>query len=138
MKIRTEKLEDRLELAAKILKQGEGFQARVKGSGGDLSNWYSCTTPAVSKYVQENWDLYEIRLIPQPVMVPLEVSDVPPGSVIRNYAWNESDWVPVAVGGNFVIRLDTGERLTFEKLMLSWQILRLGERCWEPCMKENK
>jgi len=129
------KIIERLELAAKIAKEGLNFQ--VLCINDDDASWEDCPADEIMKFTDfYTCDEFEMRLVPQPVMVPLEVSDIPPGTVIRNYAWNETDWVPVAVGGNFVIRLDTGERLTFESLMLSWQIQRLGGG-WEACMKEK-
>jgi hypothetical protein len=71
------------------------------------------------------------RVKPEPVMVPLELEDVPPGSALR--AIGNSKWFLVSRASKFGVYF--GSLLSeYTELQGSWQIKRPGED-WMPCHK---
>lgn len=77
------------------------------------------------------------RIKPTPVLVPLECTDIPPGSVFRHPRWtNGVYWSPVKVMYNLVaFSMDT-DRITYIYLMNhGYEIKRPGED-WKPCSKD--
>lgn len=72
---------------------------------------------------------YHIK--PEPVMVPLELEDVPPGSVIRHVG--SEYWSLVIYANREIVKLhDRG--LKYGHLCPTYEIKRPGED-WKPCHK---
>jgi hypothetical protein len=73
----------------------------------------------------------------QPQKVPLELCDVPPGSVIRNGLNNPNRWYAVLSVGHSGLATCEDSLKTFEYLKGSdWQIKRPTDTEWQPCCKE--
>jgi hypothetical protein len=91
-----------------------------------------------------NWsEHYEFRIKPLPdpqrELVPLEASDVPPGSYVRDRN-GAADLCAVLAVSNFGIYLLTTPRgvelRTFRRIKeLGYNILRPGQTEWQPCSK---
>ena len=87
-----------------------------------------------------------IRIKPTPTLIPLEASDIPPGSVISvypNLAWFSLVWVDISkvsyMGSSKIATLTVSELHS-----QGWQINRsiplLGKwdpTAWEPCSKPS-
>lgn len=75
------------------------------------------------------------RPLPEPTKrVPLGLSDVPPGSAIRNGP-NDRSWVLVTGISDEEVFFDVNESETYRGLM-NKQILRPGQTDWQPCYHE--
>ncbi len=74
-------------------------------------------------------DCYRIK--PEPVMVPLELEDVPPGSALR--AIGNSEWFLVSRASKFVAYFGS-LWMGYIELQGFWEIKRPGED-WMPCHK---
>lgn len=72
---------------------------------------------------------------PEPEYVPLEASDVPPGSALRDRPTNPT-W-GLIIGVDLDALYDSeNDRHSFKELFDGkWQILRPGSPNWEPCCK---
>lgn len=71
---------------------------------------------------------------PRIVKVPLEPSDITPGSVIRTREWAEDCWTfitEVRIGRIYA----PGLSISWNELMSSWLIKRPGSTTWEPSYK---
>ncbi len=71
----------------------------------------------------------------KPTLVPLEPSDVPPGSVVRRIDYTiHGQWLQVTEVHGTGVRIGT-IAYRWEALQESFQILRPGNPEWKPCSK---
>ena len=75
-------------------------------------------------------DCYRIK--PEPVMVPLELEDVPPGSAVRKIG--DTKWYLVVDGMKDGMNFGQVSWSTYEALQKCFEIKRPGED-WKPCHK---
>ena len=134
-------LSQQAELASKILKDGLPWQTQFPDSiEWDEVHEKSDPITALSRGAT-------IRIKPTSILIPLEASDIPPGSVISvhpNLAWFLLVWV----GTSQVNYMSTGKMATLtvgELLSENWLINRsiplLGKwnpTAWEPCSKPSQ
>lgn len=71
---------------------------------------------------------------PKTVKVPLEASDIPPGSVIRHKNWEKSDWAITVKVNDREVHTHLS-LLNYDVLFANWEIKRPGEE-WKSCYKE--
>lgn len=73
---------------------------------------------------------------PKTVKVPLEASDIPPGSIIAYRNRIAETWFTVQGVKHKGVLIATTDRVVyFDDLMRNWEIKRPGED-WKPCYKE--
>jgi len=72
------------------------------------------------------------RIKPGPVMVPLELEDVPPGSAVRKIG--DTKWYLVVDGMKDGMNFGQVSWSTYEALQKCFEIKRPGED-WKPCHK---
>jgi len=104
------------------------------------TNWeaiYGLAGDSVNE-LSDYWFFRTRRPLPaEPVMVPLEAADVPPGSVLR---WCGEYWqaiVGTEPNGVYHAHNDNIELVTWEELTShEWQIKRPGQD-WQPCSKPS-
>jgi len=77
-------------------------------------------------------DPHDISIEPKPYKVPLELSDVPPGSAIRKTGGNYWSMIAIATGTD--VRCLGGPIIPYEGLMERYEIRRPGGD-WEPAYK---
>lgn len=68
-------------------------------------------------------------------LVPLEPSDVPPGSVIRRITDRNAYWNMVAAINIDGVKTSKDNFGSWHNLMNEYEILRPGSTTWEPCFK---
>lgn len=79
-----------------------------------------------------------------PKLIPLEASDVPPGSVLAFKSWGNDGpqcWVSVlqvTVTGGVLVAKSEPEWFSYEDLVDEFIILRPGSTEWLPCSKVSK
>lgn len=120
---------DRLELAAKIIREKLEFEVKTPG----FERWVHAID--VLAYLDTNdW---ELRVKPTPApprMVPLTASDIPPGTFLRS-AESREWWVITQVKGGTVST--TSGASNFDELFEDPDclMLRPGETEWHPFAK---
>lgn len=81
------------------------------------------------------WPETSETLEKEPVRVPLEPQDVPPGSVVR-LGEDDTGWLMVCGVSEKSVHFNGGyEKWTWDQMMPVMQILRPGSTTWEPCWK---
>jgi len=130
---KNEKLADRLELLAKISREnGKGYEYQIYGNG----TWHSADLFSPLDFVGDDWEDYELRLVPQPVMVPLDSEDIPPGSAIRKKVVPKT-WETILFLGAHGIINHEGVLIRWDELYKHYEIKQPGED-WKACNKEKK
>ena len=81
------------------------------------------------------WNGPEYRVKPEPTYIPLNASDVPPGSALR-WTGQHGSWSLITEILDGRVKGASG-RYSFSELMEKCEILRPGEAEWKPCRKEK-
>lgn len=124
---------EKYRIAAEIEETGKEWEVRSDES----NNWRKYRQP-LGFYINDID--FEIRIKPEPEpvkLIPLEWTDVPPGSVFRQEG--EQGWISpdrVTVKGIWHLDIGCGVKFTFFTSLHQayWHILRPGGE-WQPCSK---
>lgn len=128
---KNQKLAERLEFAAEIVRKDLPFQSRAANE-----SWLRRAPYEITKFTEwGDWMDYEIRLIPEPVKVPLGPEDVPPGSALRISKHAET-WELIIATDSLGVYNSDNKLIGWDELESDYEIKRPGEE-WKPCHKEG-
>jgi hypothetical protein len=133
--------EDMLPEGWRPLLKGETDREDCEWLSDHGGNWQKIAEALSSGSANEHWNRRRTRRPlpplpdPQRELVPLEASDVPPGSVFRLKDDPDGFDAFAAVNASGVVLANRlGHRFSWEKMMNQWEIKRPGED-WQPCSK---